>query len=94
MPCDFAMAHTLLRGLCNNADAHMGGSQVSSAFKGEQNMRVLTLLAVVGMLGASAVACSKKSDEPASGVSSGGDVGDKVEEAAEDTGDKIEEATE
>jgi len=46
------------------------------------------------MLGASAVACSKKSDEPASGISSGGDVGDKVEEAAEDTGDKVEEATE
>jgi hypothetical protein len=58
-------------------------------------MRVLTLLAVVGMLGASAVACSKKSDEPKSGLTSGSeDVGDKVEEAAEDTGDKIEEATE
>jgi hypothetical protein len=58
-------------------------------------MRVLTLLAIVGMLGASAVACSKKSDEPGSSVSSGAeDVGDKVEEAAEDTGDKVEEATE
>ena len=59
-------------------------------------MRVLTLLAVVGMLGATAVACSdKKSEDPGSSVSSGAeDVGDKVEEAAEDTGDKVEEATE
>ena len=59
-------------------------------------MRVLSLLVVVGMLGATAVACSsKKSEDPASSVSSGAeDVGDKVEEAAEDTGDKVEEATE
>jgi hypothetical protein len=57
--------------------------------------RVLTLLGIVGLLGASAVACSKKSDEPASSVSEGAeDVGDKVEEGVEDTGDKIEEATE
>ena len=57
-------------------------------------MRVLMLLGVVSMLGATAVACSKKSDEPASAASSGGDIGDKVEEGIEDTGDKIEEATE
>ena len=60
-------------------------------------MRVLTLLAVVGMLGATAAACSKdkKSEDPGSAISSGAeDVGDKVEEAAEDTGDKVEEATE
>lgn len=57
--------------------------------------RVLTLLGIVGLLGASAVACSKNSEEPGSSVSEGAeDVGDKVEEAAEDTGDKVEEATE
>lgn len=57
--------------------------------------RVLTLLGIVALLGASTVACSKKSDEPGSSVSEGAeDVGDKVEEAAEDTGDKVEEATE
>jgi hypothetical protein len=68
-----------------------------SAFaKGDRkDMRVLTLLAVVGMLGTSAVACSKKSDGPGSSASEGAeDVGDKVEEGVEDTGDKIEEATE
>lgn len=58
-------------------------------------MRVLTILGIVGVLSATAVACSKHSDEPASSVSGGGeDVGDKIEEAAEDTGDKVEEATE
>lgn len=59
------------------------------------NMRVLTLLGIVCVLGA-AVACSKdKSEEPASEVSSGAeDMGDSVEEGVEDTGDKIEEATE
>lgn len=57
-------------------------------------MRVLMLLGIVSMLGASAVACSNKSDAPASSATSGDDVGDKVEEGVEDTGDKIEEATE
>jgi hypothetical protein len=57
-------------------------------------MRVLMLLGIVSMLGAGAVACSKKSDAPGSSATSGGDVGDKIEEGAEDTGDKIEEATE
>ena len=58
-------------------------------------MRVLTLLAVVGLFGAGAVACDKDSEEPAASMSEGAeDVGDSVEEGVEDTGDKIEEATE
>jgi hypothetical protein len=58
-------------------------------------MRVLTLLGIVGLLGGSALACNKNSEEPGASASEGAeDVGDKVEEGAEDTGDKIEEATE
>lgn len=62
-------------------------------------MRIITVLGLVCALGATAVACKSKSDEPGSSASSGAekaakDTGDKVEEAAEDTGDKVEEATE
>ena len=58
-------------------------------------MRVLTVLGVVCMLGAS-VACNKdESEEPASSISEGAeDMGDSIEEGVEDTGDEIEEATE
>jgi hypothetical protein len=62
-------------------------------------MRMITVLGLVCALAGGFVACSKKSDDPASEATSGAekaakDTGDKVEEAAEDTGDKIEEATE
>ena len=57
--------------------------------------RVLTLLGIVGLLGAGAVACSKDAEEPGASASEGAEeVGDSVEEGVEDTGDKVEEATE